>query len=146
MEKKNQKISNGVNVEINNRTKNKIDLVLVKRVAGKFLEIKNKKKFNVSVAFVNDNEIKKLNKRYRKIDKVTDILSFSGEENFLGEIIMSYAQIKRQAKKFGNKPKDELIFILVHGLLHLLGYDDETEEKRLEMIKFGDEFIKSIKL
>ncbi|MFA4941749.1 MAG: rRNA maturation RNase YbeY [Patescibacteria group bacterium] len=146
MEKKNQKISNEVNVEINNRTKNKIDLVLVKKVAEKFLESKNKKKFNVSIAFVSDNEIKNLNKRYRKINKVTDILSFAGEENFLGEIVISYAQIRRQAKKFNNKPKDELVFILVHGLLHLLGYDDRTETGRKKMEKLGDKFIKSVKL
>jgi len=132
-------------VEINNKTKNRIDLLLVKKTGEKFLKIKNKEKFDVSIAFISDSEMRKLNKRYRGIDKTTDVLSFSGEEKFLGEIIISYAQIKRQAKELGNKPKDELIFILVHGLLHLLGYDDKTEKGRLEMIRLGDEFIKFVK-
>ena len=130
-------------VEINNKTKNRIDLSLVKKTGGKFLQYKNKEKFDVSIAFVGDSEMRKLNKRYRGINKTTDVLSFSGEEGFLGEIVISYAQIKRQAKEFGNKTKDELIFILVHGLLHLLGYDDRTEAGRKKMERLGAEFIKN---
>jgi probable rRNA maturation factor len=135
-----------MSVEINNKTKNKIDLLLVKKTAEKFLQVKNKKKFEVSIAFVNDNEIRGLNRRYRKIDKVTDVLSFSGEENFLGEVVIDYNQIKKQAREFGNKPKEELVFILVHGLLHLMGCNDETEAGRKEMEKLGERFIKSVKL
>lgn len=133
-------------VEINNKTKSKIDLSLVKKAGEKFLQFKNKENFEVSIAFISDSEMRKLNKRYRGIDKTTDVLSFSGEEKFLGEIVISYAQIKRQAKEFGNKPKDELIFILVHGLLHLLGHDDKTEKGRLGMIRLGEMFLKVFSL
>jgi probable rRNA maturation factor len=129
-------------VEINNKTRSRIDSSLTKEVGEKFLRAYKKFDCNVSLAFVGDKKIRQLNKKYRGIDRVTDVLSFSGEGNFLGEIIIDYSQIRRQAKKFGNKQKDELVFILVHGLLHLLGYDDRTGEGRREMKILGEEFIK----
>ena len=130
-------------VEINNKTKNRIDLSLIKKAAEKFLRAYKKTDYSVSIALVGDKKIRKLNRRYRGVDGVTDVLSFPGEEKFLGEIIIDYNQVKRQAGKFGNKPKDELIFILVHGLLHLLGYDDRTEEGRREMERLGNKFLKN---
>jgi probable rRNA maturation factor len=132
-------------VEVINKTKAKINLKLIKKIAEKFLQVYKKEKKEMSIAFVSDNEIKKINKQYRHKDKVTDVLSFDGEEGFLGEIIIDYPQIKRQAKEFGKKVDDELVFILIHGLLHLIGYDDETEKGRLEMIGLGEKFIKNIK-
>ena len=138
-----------MNIEINNKTRSRIDLNLIKRVVERFLKYYKKRNHEVSIAFVGDKTIRKLNKKYRGIDRVTDVLSFKGEDNFLGEIIINYQQVRRQArqfggqaKKFGNKPKDELVFILVHGLLHLLGYDDETGEWKKKMEKLGEEFIK----
>jgi probable rRNA maturation factor len=133
-------------VEINNRTKNKIDIALVKLVAERFLRHYKLIKKEVSIAFVGDKEISKLNKVYRKIDKATDVLSFSGEDDFLGEIVIDYAQIKRQAKEFKKSTNEELIFILVHGLLHLVGYDDRTEKGRVEMIGLGEKFLNNSKI
>ena len=134
-----------VMVEINNRTKNKINIASVKLTTEKFLLKHKLSKKEVSIAFVGDNEIRKLNKIYRKIDKATDVLSFAGEYDFLGEIVIDYAQIKRQAKEFKKKVDEELIFILIHGLLHLIGYDDKTEKGRQEMIGLGEQFIKNSK-
>ena len=135
-----------MSVGINNKTKAKINLSLVKKIARKFLKKHKKEKKDLSVAFVGDKKIKELNKNYRKIDKVTDVLSFPGEEKFLGEIIIDYNQVKRQARQFRGQGmravKEELIFILAHGLLHLLGYDDGTEVGRREMERLGEEFIK----
>lgn len=128
-------------VEINNATKQKINLALVKETAQHFLRVYKKKKYEISIAFVGDSVIRKLNRNYRKIDKVTDVLSFPGEGIFLGEVIIDYAQIKRQAKKYGKTVKQELVFILVHGLLHLLGYDDKTEKGAKEMERLGKKFI-----
>ena len=90
-------------VEAINRAKAKIDLKLVENVAEKFLQAYKIKKKEVSIAFVGDSTIKKLNREYRHQDKITDVLSFTGEGDFLGEIIIDYAQIKRQAKEFGKK-------------------------------------------
>lgn len=134
-----------MNVEINNQSKNKIDLFLVKTIGKKFLTAYKKKKFNISIAFVGDKRIRDLNKKYRGIDKTTDILSFAGEDNFLGELIINFNQVKRQAKKLGNKPKDELAFVLTHGLLHLSGYNDRTEAGEKKMEKLSNKFVKSVK-
>lgn len=144
-------------VEINNTTKEDIDIDLVQEVAEKFLKEYKKEDMDVSIAFVGSDEIRKLNKQYRNKDSVTDVLSFEGDtsagftpkdgqavqgDNSLGEVIICFDQIKKQAKELGNGEKDELVFILIHGLLHLIGYDDETEEEREEMVKKGEEFIK----
>jgi probable rRNA maturation factor len=147
-------------VEINNKTRSKVDLILVRKVAEKFLKLNRKQNYNISIAFVGDGVIRKLNKVYRGKDKVTDVLAFTdvstttrnvtdgigdGEKKFLGEIIINYTQIKRQAKQYGNSVKEELIFVLVHGLLHLLGYDDETRKERRKMERLSKEFIGKIK-
>lgn len=132
-------------IEINNTTKTKIDTDLVKVIANSFLKKYKKTKMEVSIAFVGDTVMRRLNKIYRGKDKPTDVLTFEGDDGFLGEIIIDYSQIKRQAKKFSPNSRQELIFILVHGLLHLLGHEDETEKGRLEMIRLGEEFIKSLK-
>ncbi|MFC1678104.1 rRNA maturation RNase YbeY [Patescibacteria group bacterium] len=129
-------------IEVNNITRSRIDLSLIKKVTQAFLKnykIKNKE---VSIALVGDKRIKDLNKAYRSKDQVTDVLAFPGEDEFLGEIIINYAQIKRQAKKFSKCTREELIFILVHGLLHLLGYTDKTENDREKMLKLAENFIK----
>lgn len=128
-------------IEINNKTRSDINTILIKSVAEKFLKYYKIKK-NLSIAFVGDTVIRRLNKNYRGKDKITDILSFDGEAQDLGEIIIDYAQIKRQSRKYSKSIQDELIFILVHGLLHLIGYDDQTEKDRKIIIKKGEDFIK----
>ncbi|HRH21991.1 MAG TPA: rRNA maturation RNase YbeY, partial [bacterium] len=93
-----------------------------------------------------------MNRDYRHKDKVTDVLSFTesdspdAQADLLGQIFIDYQQIKRQAKEFEQSDEDELVFILVHGLLHLLGYDDATEEEAQIMEDLGKSFIKKLKL
>lgn len=132
-------------IEINNKTRSNINVKLVKKTANRFLKIYNKQNYNLSIAFVGDARIKKLNKEYCKINQATDVLAFPGEDEFLGEIIIDYAQIKRQAKQYSKSVKEELIFILMHGLLHLVGYTDRDEKSRQEMLTLGVSLIKKIK-
>ena len=149
-------------IEINNKTKSNIDLVLVQKVVENFLKYYKKRirlaatngdhtninKVEVSIAFVGDKTIRRLNKTYRGINNITDVLAFPDNEqsNFLGEVIIDYTQVKRQSRKYRNSVKQELIFILVHGFLHLLGYNDKTEKGRREMERLGEEFVKISKL
>ena len=127
-------------VEINNKTKTKIEEGRVKKVAGLFLA-KYAKGKNLSIAFLGDKAMLKINAQYRGMEKPTDILSFVGDDELLGELIIDYSQVKRQAKKNKLKEQDELIFILVHGLFHLIGYNDETEKEADEMDKLTNKFI-----
>lgn len=126
-------------LEINNTTKNRLKQARLHFLAEHFFKY-FKKKLNVSLAIVGDTAMQRLNKRYRGKDKPTDILSFPE----LNELIIDYAQIKRQAKEFGHSTQKELEFIFVHGLLHLLGYEDDNEKKRLKMIALGEDFLRKI--
>lgn len=133
-------------IEVANKTRSRINTRLVKKVTKEFLKIYGQEKYDVSIAFVGDIVMQRLNQKYRDIPKPTDVLSFKGSEDLLGEVIIDYAQIKKQAKKFGHTNKQELIFILAHGLLHLLGYDDSTEKGAKEMRKLGEAFIRKLKV
>ena len=135
-----------MNIDINNKTRSNINKKLIKQVVLNFIKYFKIKKSEISIVFVGDKRIKSLNNFYKKKDKVTDVLSFLGEDNFLGEIIIDYQQIKRQDKIYNNTIKQELIFILVHGLLHLIGYKDKTKKAEEEMNKLGENFINSLKL
>lgn len=99
----------------------------------------------IDVAFTNNKQIQMLNKKYRRKNKPTDVLSFymmddtplQGERRspLLGEIIISVPYARRQAKQRKNTLAREIIFLLIHGLLHLLGYDDETQKAYEIMMK-----------
>lgn len=94
--------------------------------------------YPLSIAFVSDREMRRLNKQWRGKDAVTDVLSFELEGQGLrskkqGEILLSYTQAKRQAAERGHSTRDEVVFLLVHGILHVFGYDHErpTDAKRM---------------
>lgn len=87
----------------------------------------------VSIAVVDDAEIHELNRRYLDHDWPTDVLSFvidASAGRLEGEIIVSAETARRQASRFGWRPEDELLLYVVHGALHLVGYDDRTEADR----------------
>ena len=97
----------------------------------------------VSVSFVDNAEIRDLNKKFRGIDKATDVLSFplfdyEGESEeppvdemlgMLGDVVLSLEKAKSQAKTYGHSFEREVAFLTVHSMLHLLGYDHETGEE-----------------
>lgn len=90
----------------------------------------------LNVVFVDDAYIRKLNKEYRKKDKVTDVLSFSyldtpdfKEAEIIGEIYISVPTAERQVKEYKHGLQEELNKLFVHGALHVFGYDHETDEE-----------------
>jgi len=139
-------------VETLNKTRSLINCELIEEISKKFLEDKKLNNAEVSIVIIGDVLMRRLNNSYRKKDKPTDVLSFRSsdsqmiKDDYLGELFINYAQIKRQAGIYGNSPETEFIFILIHGLLHLIGYNDETEAEALEMDKLGREFIEKYKI
>ena len=125
-------------IEINNTTKNKIKTKKLIGIIEIFLKAYKLKNFDVSVAIIGDKVMREMNLNYRGFDKTTDVLSFSG----INEIIISYSQIKRQAKELKKSIDSELVFILVHCLFHLIGREDHTEKLRLAMIAEEEKFLK----
>ena len=109
-----------------------------------------------SIIFVTNEEIHKINKEYRNVDRETDVISFAFEDNekksyngirVLGDIYISIPKMQSQALEYGHSEKRELSFLCVHGLLHLLGYDHmikEDEEKmfNLQEMILNDKNIK----
>lgn len=89
----------------------------------------------VSLVFCDDPFIHALNRDYRGKDKPTDVLSFpqEGEAGLLGDVIISIPTCERQAETQGHSLEREVEWLFLHGLLHLLGYDDETDEEADEM-------------
>ena len=109
----------------------------------------------LSVTFVDNKFIHKLNKEYRNVDRPTDVISFAfldGDEQRdtklhgdgpvpLGDIYISVEKAKEQAEEYGHPLERELSFLFVHGLLHLLGYDHMTKEDEAVMFKLQDEIL-----
>ena len=89
---------------------------------------------STAVILCSDYMIRKLNRQYRKKDKATDVLSFCfGDDDLLGEIYISLQRAKAQARRYGVSYEDELKRLLVHGLLHLMGYDHIKRADRAVM-------------
>ena len=133
-------------IEINNLTNFSVDKKSFSQVAKKVLSGENRRIENISLAFVDKTEIKKLNKKFRKKNKPTDVLAF-GENpksnppaggqnpkcNYLGEIVICPEVVAENAKKYGVTKKQEMTKVFVHGVLHLLGYDHEKLEEAEDM-------------
>jgi len=99
---------------------------------SKMLDAIGKSESSVTIAFVSDSKIRTLNKTFRGIDKPTDVLSFPAEEtNELGDIAISVETAARQAKENGLTLTGEIAQLILHGLLHLSGYDHETDNGQM---------------
>jgi probable rRNA maturation factor len=85
-----------------------------------------------SVALVSDRRIAALNRRYRGRPRPTDVLSFAGDANgYLGEVVISAESARRQARRYRHRPGEEIKLLMLHGLLHLMGYDHESDHGRM---------------
>ena len=108
----------------------------------------------VSLVFVDDDYIQELNQQYRGMDGPTDVLSFAmlegepvagGEKDvILGDVVISVQAVDRQAKEYGQSFLREASYLAIHGVLHLLGYDHEEEDKQKLMRLKEDEIISSL--
>ena len=131
--------------EIFNETNEKVDLDEEKKIIEYALKHENLENVEFNVIFVDGKTIRKINKEYRNIDRVTDVISFAledGEDNIsfefgrlLGDIYICVDKMKEQAKQYGHSLLREQGFLTVHGLLHLLGYDHMTKEDEEIMFK-----------
>ncbi len=117
-------------------------------------------KTEVDITIVDDEEIHALNREYRNVDRPTDVLSFAldegsedepeildgPEEHLLGDIIISAETAQRQGEEFGHGLEREIVYLAVHGLLHLLGYDHMKEEDKVIMRAKEEEALRAINL
>ena len=115
----------------------------------------------ISVSFVSEDEIKELNNVYRNNDSVTDVLSFpqyddpeqidsfsddEAGEIVLGDVVICTDRARQQAEEFGHSFERELVYLFVHSMFHLLGYDHMEPEDKSEMRKAEEEIMEKIDL
>lgn len=85
-----------------------------------------------SIALVSDRRVAALNRRYRGRPRPTDVLSFAAHGNgYLGDVVISAPTARRQARRYRHSVEDEIKLLMLHGLLHLMGYDHETDNGRM---------------
>jgi len=127
-------------IEVVNRQRRlQIDTRAWSNFAAKALAAIGKNESSATIAFVSDKKIRELNRQFRNIDKATDVLSFPSDEPGdmdLGDVAVSVDTAAAQAKENGLKFEEEIAQLILHGLLHLSGYDHETdngEMNRLEL-------------
>jgi len=124
-------------IELDNQTDLKLNETLLNSISD-YLTQKD-----IELLITSQEEIKKINNDFRKIDKSTDVLSFPYEDMPmapLGSIVISSWHVQTKAKELGHTTDDELALLFIHGLLHLLGYDHEVDngemrEKEIELIE-----------
>ena len=125
------------------------------------LSLKNTKLI-ITITLTTPENIKEINKKYRNIDKETDVLSFPmfekdelenkirnnlfTHEDMLGDIVISIEQVKKQAIEYGHSFERELSYMIVHGFYHLMGYDHMTEEEKKEMRSKEDKVLESLNI
>lgn len=121
-----------------------------------------KSKLIITITLTNNENIQKINKEYRNIDRATDVLSFPMFErkeleekieknNFpcedvLGELIISIEKVEEQAKEYGHSFERELAYMTVHGFYHLMGYDHMEEDEKKEMREKEDVILKRLNI
>ncbi|MDF9824426.1 putative rRNA maturation factor [Breznakia sp. PF5-3] len=128
------------------------------KILKRTLKILNKEDiYAISCIFVDDEKIHEINKKYRNIDRSTDVISFAllddtsfllpeMEEIELGDIFISVDTCKRQAEEYEHSFKREICFLFTHGILHLFGYDHMNSEDEKEMIRLQKEILDEIDL
>ena len=127
-------------ITITNETDEYVDKDLLNKVADYAMMSEDVHNGVVNIIIVDNKKIREINKKYRGIDRETDVISFALEDDdtfielpirVLGDIYISIDKVKVQASEYGHSEKREICFLVVHGILHLLGYDhmNASDEK-----------------
>ena len=115
--------------------------IVVKRLIQQLLVLIRESESEVSIRFVGDTRMRRLNREYRGNERTTDVLAFAFREasgpfsHMLGDVVISIPMALRQAKSFDHSLSEELARLLIHGVLHLVGYDHERSEADARSMK-----------
>lgn len=146
-------------IGINNLTTISIEEEFLRKVAQKVLEGESKKSSDLSIALIGQGRIRQINKGYRGKNRVTDVLAFPEtkilKEKFkvgplkkiegLGEIVICLREVRKNAKRYSSTFEKELTRVLIHGILHFLGYDHEKSRiKAKKMEKKEQYYLKQL--
>ncbi len=144
-----------ITVQVNEQFEDKIDADALHRLAIKVLKAEGKNEpLEMGVVVTTDEEVHALNKEYLGHDYETDVISFGMEGDaefitpeerpaYLGDVVISYQRAEEQAPEYGHTTEQEVATLLVHGLLHLIGYDDMDEASREKMHERQDSLMRN---
>jgi len=142
-------------VEIKNRQRRlKLNPTGIKKLAAWVIREEGCGEAEISLLFVNDRAIRRLNQEYLARDYPTDVLAFpqrgpgrkSVQPRFLGDVVVSTERVQRQAPEYGKETEEEFALCLIHGLLHLLGYRDHPPRSRARMRRREEELLRRWKV
>ncbi len=112
------------------KTANRADRVALTRFARRARELAGISG-DVAILVTGDRQLRDLNRRFRRKDKATDVLSFPHADGTGGDIAVSADMAKQNARRYGHEPLEELKILVLHGMLHLAGYDHETDNGKM---------------
>jgi len=144
---------NNIKIDIKNKQKIfKPNVDKIKEITRFILEKEGCKETEVSILLTEDDRIRQLNKRYRNTDEATDVLAFYQQKNkkealrsnLLGDVVISTETAKRQAKEYNQPLLKEFYLYLIHGLLHLLNYKDETPQDYQDIKERQEQLLKEV--
>ena len=133
-----------------NKIDSPISLLFINKIAKLTGSVVKKLHGQAEIIVIGDKEMAEINRAHRGKNKTTDVLSFAFLEDkkiktqYLGQIFISFPQIKKQAKQYGVSIKEEFSRMLVHGLLHLAGYDHDSLKKEKKMFSLQEKIVKKI--
>ncbi|MBN1527336.1 MAG: rRNA maturation RNase YbeY [Candidatus Omnitrophica bacterium] len=123
---------------------------LLSKIAARCARLATKKRAELDIVFVDARAMRRLNKRYKGSSRLTDVLSFKmgiegrGVKRFVGAIAVCPCAARKNAKAFGTRFEEELALYVIHGILHLYGYDDVTKAGRERMSKRQNAILRKI--
>lgn len=132
-------------LEVVSKTANRVDKKLVTETAKIVLRGEKLSPSEISIVLVSLLEIQRLNKLYRAQDKPTDVLSFANlgffkEEKKIGEVVICPQQVKENAQQAGVRFQEELKRVIIHGILHLVGYEHEKTAREADRMKNKEDY------
>lgn len=138
---------------VSDQLESKIEIAILKALEIEGYNVEGE----VSVLFVNNEDIKNLNHKYREKDAVTDVLSFQQYDNivrdgfdedylYLGDVVISLERAEEQAQEYGHTFEREVIYLTIHSILHLLGYDHIEEDDKVIMREHEKNIMKELEL
>ena len=127
----------------NNQKEYFVDCELLEKQSKSILLFLGCENQELSILLTNDKKIKELNKQYRGYNEATDVLSFPQNEEkenkssslLMGDVVISTATAKRQASEHGLSPEEEIVLLLIHGILHLVGFNHERSDEEASKMK-----------
>jgi probable rRNA maturation factor len=126
---------------------------LIERVIRESLRVEGiGENYEVSISFVDNEEIKALNREFRGVDRETDVLSFPMEDEFdfsiplLGDIVISLEKADEQAKDYGHTLEREVAYLTCHSMFHLMGYDHMNEDEKRIMREKEKEVMRNLRI